>query len=90
MPNYSTELAAMIGAGVGIDYSLFVVTRFRQTYDGDAGATTMVAMGTAGRAVLFASRRGHTLRGASFGFPSRFPARVRSGRAFRQKSRFLP
>ena len=36
MPNYSTELAAMIGLGVGIDYSLFVVTRFRQTYDGDA------------------------------------------------------
>jgi RND superfamily putative drug exporter len=54
MPNFSTELAAMIGLGVGIDYSLFVVTRFRQTYDGDAGVTTMAAMGTAGRAVLFA------------------------------------
>jgi RND superfamily putative drug exporter len=54
MPNFSTELAAMIGLGVGIDYSLFVVTRFRQTYDGDADVTTRTAMGTAGRAVLFA------------------------------------
>ena len=54
MPNFSTELAAMIGLGVGIDYSLFVVTRFRQTYDRDATATTLTAMGTAGRAVLFA------------------------------------
>ena len=54
MPNFSTELAAMIGLGVGIDYSLFVVTRFRQTYDGDATGTTLTAMGTAGRAVLFA------------------------------------
>jgi RND superfamily putative drug exporter len=54
MPNFSTELAAMIGLGVGIDYSLFVVTRFRQTYDGDATVTTLTAMGTAGRAVLFA------------------------------------
>src|SRR5918996_2886999 len=54
MPNFSTELAAMIGLGVGIDYSLFVVTRFRQTYDGDVDVTTRTAMGTAGRAVLFA------------------------------------
>jgi RND superfamily putative drug exporter len=54
MPNFSTELAAMIGLGVGIDYSLFIVTRFRQTYDGDAGAATLTALGTAGRAVVFA------------------------------------
>jgi putative drug exporter of the RND superfamily len=54
MPNFSTELAAMIGLGVGIDYSLFVVTRFRQTFDGDPTATTLTAMRTAGRAVLFA------------------------------------
>jgi RND superfamily putative drug exporter len=54
MPNFSAELAAMIGLGVGIDYSLFVVTRFRQSYDGDSEAATMTAMSTAGRAVLFA------------------------------------
>jgi putative drug exporter of the RND superfamily len=54
MPDFSGELAAMIGLGVGIDYSLFVVTRYRQSYDGDPGATTLTAMSTAGRAVLFA------------------------------------
>jgi putative drug exporter of the RND superfamily len=54
MPDFSTELAAMIGLGVGIDYSLFIVTRFRQSYDGDATAATLTALSTAGRAVLFA------------------------------------
>ena len=49
-------LATMIGLGVGIDYSLFIVTRFRQAlHDGmspeDAAAT---AGATAGRAVVFA------------------------------------
>ena len=38
MPNFSAQLAAMIGLGVGIDYSLFIVTRFRQSYDGDTTA----------------------------------------------------
>jgi RND superfamily putative drug exporter len=32
MPDFSTELAVMIGLGVGIDYALFVVTRFRENY----------------------------------------------------------
>ena len=32
MPDVSTELAVMIGLGVGIDYSLFIVTRFREAY----------------------------------------------------------
>ena len=56
MPNFSTELAAMIGLGVGIDYALFVVTRFREMYlaDGDVDAAIVGAMDTAGRAVLFA------------------------------------
>jgi putative drug exporter of the RND superfamily len=54
MPNFSAQLAAMIGLGVGIDYSLFIVTRFRQSYDGDTGAATLTSMSTAGRAVLFA------------------------------------
>lgn len=49
-------LATMIGLGVGIDYSLFIVTRFRQAlHDGQSpvdAATTAAA--TAGRAVIFA------------------------------------
>jgi RND superfamily putative drug exporter len=32
MPDFSTELAVMIGLGVGIDYALFIVTRFRENY----------------------------------------------------------
>jgi putative drug exporter of the RND superfamily len=56
MPDVSSELATMIGLGVGIDYSLFVVTRFREEYRRGAGAAeaTVTAMDTAGRAVLFA------------------------------------
>jgi RND superfamily putative drug exporter len=56
MPDFSTELAAMIGLGVGIDYALFVVTRFRENYlaSGDLNGSIEGAMDTAGRAVLFA------------------------------------
>ncbi|HTA12659.1 MAG TPA: MMPL family transporter [Solirubrobacteraceae bacterium] len=56
MPNFATELAAMIGLGVGIDYALFVVTRFRENYleSGDVEESVIAAMDTAGRAVLFA------------------------------------
>src|SRR3981189_2309344 len=31
-PDFATQLAAMIGLGVGIDYALFLITRFRQNY----------------------------------------------------------
>jgi putative drug exporter of the RND superfamily len=56
MPDFASELAAMIGLGVGIDYALFIVTRFRENRrEGDAVASaTVAAMDTAGRAVLFA------------------------------------
>ena len=59
-PDFSSELAAMIGLGVGIDYSLFILTRFREAYmgpgrtHGDVRASVVQAMDTAGRAVLFA------------------------------------
>jgi RND superfamily putative drug exporter len=56
MPSFATELAAMIGLGVGIDYALFIVTRFRENYlrTGDVDGAIAGAMDTAGRAVLFA------------------------------------
>jgi RND superfamily putative drug exporter len=56
MPDFATQLAAMIGLGVGIDYALFIVTRFRENYliDGDVQGAIVGAMDTAGRAVLFA------------------------------------
>ena len=59
-PNFSSELAAMIGLGVGIDYSLFILTRYRESYAGPGPTHGKVqesvvhAMDTAGRAVLFA------------------------------------
>jgi RND superfamily putative drug exporter len=57
MPDFASELALMIGLGVGIDYALFIVTRFRENYGengGDVGAAVAAAMNTSGRAVLFA------------------------------------
>jgi RND superfamily putative drug exporter len=56
MPDFATELAVMIGLGVGIDYSLFIVTRFRENYHrgGDVDAAVVGAMDTAGRAIVFA------------------------------------
>jgi putative drug exporter of the RND superfamily len=59
-PNFSSELAAMIGLGVGIDYSLFILTRFREAYRTpgrtfhDVGESVLQSIDTAGRAVLFA------------------------------------
>ncbi|MCW3028694.1 MAG: putative integral rane export protein [Solirubrobacterales bacterium] len=55
-PDFATQLAAMIGLGVGIDYALFLITRFRQNYRSGMDLQTSIteAMDTAGRAVLFA------------------------------------
>jgi RND superfamily putative drug exporter len=49
-------LVSMIGLGVGIDYSLFIVTRFRQLlHDGlPPRAAAAEAASSAGRAVIFA------------------------------------
>ncbi len=56
MSNISPDLALMIGLGVGIDYSLFIVTRFRETYLalGDVELAVIEAMDTSGRAILLA------------------------------------
>jgi len=57
MPNFAIELAGMIGLGVGIDYALFILSRFREIYrenGGDVREAVELAMDTAGRAVLFA------------------------------------
>jgi RND superfamily putative drug exporter len=56
VPTFGSELAAMIGIGVGIDYALFIVTRYRQgLHDGKEPEDAIVAaLSTSGRAVLFA------------------------------------
>jgi RND superfamily putative drug exporter len=57
MPSFASELALMIGLGVGVDYALFIVTRFRENYrtnGGDVPGAVEAAINTSGRAVLFA------------------------------------
>ncbi|MGZ4140503.1 MAG: MMPL family transporter, partial [Actinomycetota bacterium] len=56
VPEFTPQIAAMIGIGVGVDYALFIVTRYRQGLhdDLDPEAATLKAMVTAGRAVVFA------------------------------------
>ncbi|HEU5063306.1 MAG TPA: MMPL family transporter [Solirubrobacterales bacterium] len=54
--DFAPFLAAMIGLGVGVDYALFIVTRFRNGLDEgiEPRAAAIKAVDTAGRAVLFA------------------------------------
>ena len=56
MPSFSNQAVAMIGIGVGIDYALFIVTRYREgLHDGlDPEGAVVRSIDTAGRAVLFA------------------------------------
>jgi RND superfamily putative drug exporter len=55
-PDFANILGLMIGLGVGIDYALFIVTRYRENlHNGlDVRKATVLAIDTAGRAVLFA------------------------------------
>ncbi len=56
MPDFTTSLVAMIGLGVGIDYALFIVTRYREGLaEGLTVEEAVVdAVDTSGRAVIFA------------------------------------
>ena len=56
VPSFGQELAAILGIGVGIDYALLVVTRYRQSlHDGaEPEEAVITALSTAGRSVLFA------------------------------------
>ena len=55
-PSFATTFAVMIGLGVGIDYSLFIIVRYRDLlHEGRTPAEAIsIAMATSGRAVLFA------------------------------------
>jgi RND superfamily putative drug exporter len=54
--DWTPQLAAMIGIGVGIDYALLILNRFRLERGAgrDVREATLIAMDTSGRAVLFA------------------------------------
>ena len=56
VPDFAPSIAAMIGIGVGIDYALFIVTRYRSSLaEGqEPRRATLTAIATAGRAVVFA------------------------------------
>jgi putative drug exporter of the RND superfamily len=56
MPDFTTQAVAMIGIGVGIDYALLIVTRYRQALrDGhEPEGAVALAADTAGRSVVFA------------------------------------
>jgi RND superfamily putative drug exporter len=74
VPDFAPFLGLMIGLGVGIDYALLIITRYREQLH--AGHTvresTQIAMDTAGRSVVFAgatvviSMLGQVLIGISF------------------------
>ena len=73
-PSFTPQVAAMIGIGVGIDYALFIVTRYRSALHqtGSPEEAVVEAMSTSGRAVVFAgftvmiSVLGMVLIGVSF------------------------
>ncbi|HEX6388293.1 MAG TPA: MMPL family transporter, partial [Solirubrobacteraceae bacterium] len=55
-PEFASQLAALIGLAVGIDYALIVVTRYRAEHARglDRETALLLAMDTAGRTVFFA------------------------------------
>src|SRR5690242_5137299 len=55
-PAFSPIVASMIGLGIGVDYALFMVTRFRESLRADADPADALGetMSTAGRSVLTA------------------------------------
>ena len=54
--DWTPQLAAMIGIGVGIDYALLILNRFRLERGAgrDVREATLISLDTSGRAVLFA------------------------------------
>jgi RND superfamily putative drug exporter len=55
-PDWSTSLATMMGIGIGIDYTLLMVTRFREWRAAglDPEAATIATLDTSGRSVMVA------------------------------------
>jgi RND superfamily putative drug exporter len=74
MPDFTVQMVAMIGLGVGIDYALFIVTRYREGLRLGLSVEEAIveSIDTSGRAVLFAgitviiSLMGLFLMGLSF------------------------
>ena len=56
IPEFGPQMTAMIGLGVGIDYALFIVSRYREHLlaGEDPETATVAAVDSSGRAVIFA------------------------------------
>ena len=56
MPDFATTIGVMMGLGVGIDYALFIVSRYRENlhHGHDVEDSISLALDTSGRAVAFA------------------------------------
>jgi putative drug exporter of the RND superfamily len=56
VPGFATAIAGVVGIGVGIDYTLLILTRFRAALasGGDTRSSLTEAVATAGRSVLIA------------------------------------
>jgi RND superfamily putative drug exporter len=56
MASFSSQLSLLIGLGVGVDYALFIVTRYRQGLQRGKSVEDAIvdAVDTSGRAVMFA------------------------------------
>lgn len=56
IPTFAPQIATMVGLGVGIDYALFLITRYRELLANGHPVPKAVglAVSTAGRAVIFA------------------------------------
>jgi len=56
MASFSSQLSLLIGLGVGVDYALFIVTRYRQGLQRGKSVEDAIvdALDTSGRAVMFA------------------------------------
>lgn len=56
VPEVAPIIGLMVGLGVGIDYGLFILTRYREALDGGLAAerALAVALDSAGRSVIFA------------------------------------
>lgn len=83
MPVYTVNVASLIGLGVAIDYSLFVVSRFREELARGSPVREAVAesMRTSGRAVLYSGLAvGTGLAGLLF-FPRSYLAAMGAGGA---------
>jgi uncharacterized membrane protein YdfJ with MMPL/SSD domain len=74
MSIYALNLITGLGLGLAIDYSLFVVSRFREELERglDTGAALRATMTTAGRTVLFSSITVAAALASLLVFPLRF------------------